>query len=130
MNKINPLYILALFLTLFIISIFLLNQKKYEHKDVVGEYAKIKVLSNEFKDYKDIWFKKESLENTINKLINNSIFKKEKILKVKIKNGYKIKIESANQKTLDSFLNKLLNERVQINKLEIEKDFIQVEIGI
>lgn len=58
------------------------------------------------------------------------MFLDQKILRAKVNNVIKLKIESNDPKILDNFLNKILNKPLQINKLELDKSFINLEIGV
>ena len=63
-------------------------------------------------------------------ILKNKIFSNQKILKASTNELIKLKIESDDPKILDNFLNKILNKELAIKKLEIEKRYINLEIGI
>jgi hypothetical protein len=58
------------------------------------------------------------------------MFKNEKITKTSTKESIKIKIESSNPQVLDNFLNRFLNKQLIMKKIEIDKNFINLEIGV
>ena len=63
-------------------------------------------------------------------ILKNKIFSNQKILKASTNELIKLKIESDDPKILDNFLNTILNKELAIKKLEIEKRYINLEIGI
>ena len=62
--------------------------------------------------------------------MKNSMFKNEQITKTASKDSVILKLESSNPQVLDSFLNRVLNKQLVIKKLELNKNFINLEIGI
>lgn len=130
MKRLNPLYILALIITILIITFVSLNNKKDEYDSLNKSVNKLEQKAKSYRNSKDTWFNKKRVENKIDKIINSSLFKKEKILKAKNGNLIKIKIESLNQKILDKFLNRVLNEKIILKKLEIKKTSIYFELEV
>ncbi|WP_072682461.1 hypothetical protein [Arcobacter sp. LA11] len=130
MNKLNPMYILALMITVFIVSFVSVSNKKEEYKNSIQTYENVKMKSKDFKEYKKTWFNKNQIRRKIDNIVRNSTFRKEKILKVENSNIIKLKIESKNPRVLNKFLNKILNEKLILKKLDIQKRSISMEIGI
>lgn len=130
MKRLNPLYILALVVTFLIITYVSLDNKKDEFSKLSKNVNALDIKAKTFKSNKNTWFDKKRVENQINKIINTSLFKKEKILKTKSGNLIKLKIESLNQKVLDKFLNRVLNEKIIFKKLEIKKTSIYFEVEV
>ena len=54
----------------------------------------------------------------------------QQITKTATKESIKIKIQSLNPQVLDAFLNKTLNKQLIIKKIELDSNFIDLEIGI
>ena len=130
MNRINPLYLIALSLTIVFISFYLLNNEKISFIEKKDELSSIKQKAKEYKSYKDSWRNEKFVDKTLNSILKNRQFFNQKVLRAKTKNSVKVKIQSSNQKILNAFLNKILNKKLIIKKLEIDKSFINVEIGI
>jgi hypothetical protein len=128
MNKLNPIYILALLFICFIISYILVSSKKKEYVSSSLNYTNISVKVQDFKDYKSTWFNTKQVSKRIDFILKSSTFRKEKILKTQVKNIIKIKIESKKQRVLDKFLNRILNEKVIIKRIDIQKKYINLEI--
>ncbi|XOB63361.1 hypothetical protein ACMC56_06020 [Campylobacterota bacterium DY0563] len=130
MNKINPIYILAFVVVVFFISISTLNNKENEFKNLKKEITDLDTKGKIFSEYKNNWFNKNTVINKIDKIVKNAAYKNEKILKTQTKNVVRIKFESNNTKLLNSFLNRVLNEKFLLKKIDIEKTSIYLEIGL
>lgn len=129
MNKLNPLYILVLVFTILIISFVKLGDIE---KDYVLENSQVNsfdIKAKSYNDYKKTWFNQKVIRKRLDTIIKSSIFKNEKILKTENKNVIRVKIESLNPRILDKFLNRVLNEKFLIKKLDIKKNSILIEIG-
>jgi len=129
-NKINPLYFLALAFVVFLISISATKGKQSQLFKENKNYQSFAIKAEIYKEYKRTWFNENYIREKIDSIIKNSTFKKEKISKVESKNIIKIKIESKNQKILNRFLNKILNERFAIRDMQVRQNSVSVEIGI
>lgn len=130
MKRLNPLYVILLFLTILIISIFSLNKEKNNFKEKSQEYSTFKIKAKEYKNLKEQWLNEKFVNETLDQILKNKIFSNQKILRATTKDLVKVRIESDDPKILDSFLNKILNKQLELKKLEIEKRFINLEIGI
>ena len=130
MKRLNPLYIISLFATIFIISIFTLNKEKENFKEQSEQLNVYTIKAKEYKNLKESWTNKDFVNSNLDQILKNKVFVNEKITKTSTKELVKIKIESSDYKILDNFLNKILNKQFVIKKLEIEKSFINLEIGI
>lgn len=129
MNKINPLYILALMLTLVLLSFQQLNEQKNSFYEKAKEFESLKAKAKEYRNLSNSWANKQNSINTINQIVNSSKFRKHKILKVETQKNLKVKIESKDSKVLNDFLNRVLNKQLIIEKMELQKDYIALEIG-
>ena len=130
MKRLNPLYIISLFITILVISIFLLNEEKSILKEKTEELNAIQLKAKEYKSLKNSWNNEKYANDTLDLILKNKIFSNQKILKASTNELIKLKIESDDPKILDNFLNKILNKELAIKKLEIEKRYINLEIGI
>jgi hypothetical protein len=130
MKRLNPLYVILLFLTILIISIFSLNKEKNNFKEKSQEYSTFKIKAKEYKNLKEQWLNEKFVNETLDQILKNKMFSNQKFLRATTKDLVKVRIESDDPKILDSFLNKILNKQLELKKLEIEKRFINLEIGI
>lgn len=123
-NKINPLYILAFCLTLFIISFFELSTTKDELNKKYSNFNEFKKEIKEFNTLNATWNKKD-LQKKINSITSLSN-------QIEYKN-YKSKIvftlSSSDNSLKQRFINKVLNNNLKIEKFDIKKDIIVFEIG-
>lgn len=130
MKRINPIYILALIVTFFILSFSLLSDKKDEYQELNKQFLSLNEKAKNFKEYNQNWFNEKRVQKKIDTIVKSSSFRKEKILKTQNKNSVRVKIESDNPKVLNKFLNRVLNEKFRFKKLEIQKRTISLEIGL
>ncbi|WP_321314842.1 hypothetical protein [Halarcobacter sp.] len=130
MNKINPIYILAFVVVVFLISISILNNKENEFKNLNKYVIDLNTKGKIFSEYKNNWFNKTAIINKVDRIIKNTAYKNEKILKTQTNSLVRIKFESNNTKLLNSFLNRVLNEKFLLKKIDIEKTSIYLEIGL
>jgi hypothetical protein len=130
MNRLNPLYIVGLFLTLLFISFFSLSNEKKSYFEKIDQVNQLQQKAQEYKYLTSYWKNEAFVNKTIDEIIKNSMFKNEQITKTASKDSVILKLESSNPQVLDSFLNRVLNKQLVIKKLELNKNFINLEIGI
>lgn len=130
MSRLNPLYLILLAFTLFFISFFVLNEEKRLFNELSIDVNSIKSKALSYKDYKSTWSSKAYAQSTIERILNSNPVKKARVLKTVSNKILKVKVESRDTKVLNSFLNKVLNKNLKINKLEINKAYIYLEVGL
>ena len=130
MNRLNPLYIVGLFLTLLFISFFSLSNEKKSYFEKIDQVNQLQQKAQEYKYLTSYWKNEVFVNKTIDEIMKNSMFKNEQITKTASKDSVILKLESSNPQVLDSFLNRVLNKQLVIKKLELNKNFINLEIGI
>ena len=130
MNRLNPLYILGLFLTLFFISFFSLSNEKKSYFEKIDQVNQLQQKAQEYKYLTSYWKNEVFVNKTIDEIMKNSMFKNEQITKTASKDGVILKLESSNPQVLDGFLNRVLNKQLVIKKLELDKNFINLEVSI
>lgn len=130
MKRLNPLYLIFLALTVVFVSFYVLNNTKKEYIEKVSEFNTFEQKAKDYKSLKQQWSDKKYANNTINAIIKNRAFSKEKILFVETGDVLKVKIESNDPKILDNFLNKILNKPLVLKKLDIKKDSINLEVSV
>lgn len=129
MNRLNPLYIILLLLTIVFISFFSLSNEKSLYLEKVKETKMIEEKALEYKAMTSYWRNESFINKTVDEILKSSMFKNEQIIKTSSKDSIKIKIESSNPQVLDNFLNRVLNKQLIIKNLELDKNYINLEIG-
>lgn len=130
MNRLNPLYIVLLLFTVLFISFFSLINIKKVYSEKLEETNEIQIKSKEYNSLVSYWKNEEFIQKTLDEILKNPLFKNENIVKTETKESIKIRIETPNSQILDSFLNKILNKQLIIKKIELDKNYINLEIGI
>ena len=130
MNRINPLYIIGLFLVLVLISFISLSNQKNLFYNKKNQLSDLEIRFKEYYDISNFWKNEKYINETIDEILNSSLLKDEDIVKIVTKDNIKLKLETASEQNLDSFLNMILNKQLIIRKLEIKRTMVNVEIGL
>ena len=128
MSRLNHLYIIALFITILLISFYLLNIEKENFFSKNSEYKSISKNAKDYQAYQRTWNNKKNINKTIDQILRNKIYVNSKISRFETKNSIKVSITSSDEKALNNFLNRVLNKQMIIKKLLIEKTNINLEI--
>ena len=124
---IDPLFLLVSSLFIFLLSLYILSNTKNQKIQSYNEFNKNAKTINQYSSLKSSWIDKKIQLEKINKLIKVLHIKNAKI----IQNSNKITVEiKSNINTLHRFLNKLLNEKLNIVKLKISKDTLMFEVEL
>ena len=108
MNRLNPLYLVLLFLTLVFISFFSLSNEKKLYLEKVDESRLFEQKASEYQSLISYWKNEKFINKTIDEILKNSLFKNEQITKTASKESIKIKIESSLRFLLEILMNKML----------------------
>lgn len=130
MNRLNPLYIILLFITIVFLSFYSISNEKKNYYKKVEETKELEIKALEFKNSVNTWTSEKYVNNILDEILKSQIFAQEQISKSSTKELIKIKIDSVNQEILDIFLNKVLNKQLIIKKMQVDKNSINLEIGI
>ena len=130
MNRINPLYVVGLSIVLVIISFIYLSNEKVFYNTKVEQLNELEIKFKEYYEVSTYWKNEKYVKETIDHILSNSSFSNENINKVVTKEHIKLKLESSSEQTLDTFLNMILNKQLIINKLELKRDSIYLEVGL
>lgn len=130
MNRLNPLYIILLFITIVFLSFYSISNGKKNYYKKVEETKELESKALEFKNSVNAWTNEKYVNNILDEILKSQIFTKEQISKSSTKELIKIKIDSTNPEVLDIFLNKILNKQLIIKKMQLDKNSINLEIGI
>ena len=129
MNRLNPLYIILLFTTILFLSFYTTSNEKSLYLEKINEVKSLQTKALEFKSLVNSWTNEKYINSTLDEILKAQIFVNQQITKTATKETIKIKIESANPQVLDTFLNRVLNKQLIIKKLEINSNFIDLEVG-
>ncbi len=130
MNRINPLYLLLLSFVIVFISLSMLTSEKNQLMSKSEESIVFEKMSVNFIGLKKEWFNKNEIKKQINILTNEFKSRKVDISTLFEDKKAVIKLNSQNKSIIESFVNKLLNNKFLINKLEISKNSVLVEVSI
>ncbi len=130
MNRINPLYVVGLSIVLVIISFIYLSNEKVFYNTKVEQLNELEIKFKEYYEVSTYWKNEKYVKETIDHILSSSSFSNENINKVVTKEHIKLKLESSSEQTLDTFLNMILNKQLIINKLELKRDSIYLEVGL
>ena len=130
MNRLNPLYIILLFVTILFLSFYTTSNEKKLYAEKINEVKNLQTKALEFKNLVNSWTNEKYINSTLDEILKSQIFVNQQITKTATKESIKIKLESSNPQVLDTFLNKILNKQLIIKKLELNQNFIDLEVGI
>lgn len=130
MNRLNPLYIILLFITTVFLSFYSISNGKKNYYKKVEETKQLEIKALEFKNSVNTWTNESYVNNILDEILKSQILAIEQISRSSTKELIKIKIDSANPEILDIFLNKVLNKQLIIKKMQLDKNSINLEIGI
>lgn len=130
MNRLNPLYIILLFITIVFLSFYSISNGKKNYYKKVEETKQLESKALEFKNLVNTWTSERYVNNILDEILKSQIFAIEQISRSSTKELIKIKIDSVNPEILDIFLNKVLNKQLIIKKMQLDKNSINLEIGI
>lgn len=130
MNRLNPLYIILLFATILFLSFYTTSNEKSLYLEKINEVKNLQTKALEFKSLVNSWTNEKYINSTLDEILKAQIFVNQQVTKTATKEAIKIKIESTNPQVLDTFLNRVLNKQLIIKKLEINSNFIDLEVGI
>ena len=128
MNKTNPLFILLVSFIIVLMSVFFLIQEKANIKNAEIEYNDFKIIALKYQD-------KQNSYHDANKIIKSleSIIKKSNVKNVNItqeKTKIVLIIQKSNTRILDNLMNKILNHKFNIKKLELTNNSLRIEVGL
>ncbi len=130
MNRINPIYFLLLCFMVVIMSFSILSDSKNELIQKNEKKLAFEQTVHTYLGLKKGWFEKIETQQQIKYILNDFTFKKAKISSTIQNKKAIIKLKTKDKKTIKQFVNKLLNKKLLINKLDISKTTVIVEVSI
>ncbi|MEA2050802.1 MAG: hypothetical protein U9O56_08740 [Campylobacterota bacterium] len=127
MKKINPFTILFLSIVIFLSSVVYLNKSYINLKNRQSDLINFKKISNKYQNLKSISKnKKETIAFIEKSIINSGIKNVDK--KINTKRAI-VNIKDTKLKKIDKFVNKILNEQLNIIKLKIDSNSVELVVG-
>lgn len=130
MNRINPVYVLIGLFIIAFLSFVMVSSKKSEFERETQSLFTFKQKAKVYSDLSENWNNADKIKDTLNKVLNNSKFKQLNISRVDKDNSIKIKFSTKDPRIVDSFVNKILNEKLQIKRLDVTLFDVSLEIGV
>lgn len=125
-KRVNPLVVLFVIFVLMLISFIFLKKSKIELNNSAYNYTQFQEVSKNYSVLKKNWGDSKTAEKKLDKLIKSSGIKNIDVTK---KNKSQvIKFEYKQLNLVDQFINKVLNENLQIKKLLIDEKKVELEI--
>lgn len=128
MNKINPIYIMLLFIVVLIISFVKVNESMTNLQTTQNDFEKFKT---EAIHYNKLISNNSSknIDNFTKSVSNNSIYKKEKIKINNKNNSVEFSFIGDKYHVYQKLINEILNNNFKIISLSIEKKSTKIEIS-
>ena len=121
MNKINPLYMLVAFSAVAILMIVMSVSEQDAIIETSQSNAVLEVEGQYISGLKDKWKNAKLAKKRIDRILSHSSIKPH-ILDAKVSKGvYKIELGNVDVRALDSFVNKMLNETIELKSLQIDR---------
>lgn len=129
MKRLNPLYIILLFVTFAFLSFYISSNQKEAYIEKLNEVKNLQIKALEFRNLVNTWRNEKYINSALDEILRSQIFANQQITRTSTKEAIKIRIHSVNPQVLDTFLNKILNKQLIIKKLELNTNFIDLEVG-
>lgn len=129
MKRLNPLYIILLFVTFAFLSFYTSSNQKEAYIEKLNEVKILQIKALEFRNLVNTWRNEKYINSALDEILRSQIFANQQITRTSTKESIKIRIHSVNPQVLDTFLNKILNKQLIIKKLELNTNFIDLEVG-
>lgn len=128
MNKINPLYLLALFFVVMLASFSSLSTAQQTLKSEQNSHKKFVQKAVEFNTLNETT-KKVYVDKILKEIKKDKFIKKARLnMQTKAK-SYLLSLNKITQKAQEQLLNKILNEKLHIKNLYMDKNKMEVEIS-
>jgi hypothetical protein len=121
MNKVNPLHIGALLLTVLIFLFFKLGTLKEQLDESKLTYKESKQIANKLSALEEIYGDQRKINTSIQRVLRQPSLKTVKIVVLPSKESMKISAKAINANELNSLMEKVLNGNYNVSRLEITK---------
>lgn len=121
MNRINPFYILALLVIVFLFLLFKLSNAHEQLSLQKQNYKQTQKMALELSGLKKLYAKSTKTSRALRKILSQPSLKDAKIELKESKKLMKITSKKLTKKALHSLMNKILNGSYNIKKLKIKR---------
>lgn len=118
-----------MFVTFAFLSFYTSSNQKEAYIEKLNEVKNLQIKALEFRNLVNTWRNEKYINSTLDEILRSQIFANQQITRTSTKEAIKIRIHSVNPQVLDTFLNKILNKQLIIKKLELNTNFIDLEVG-
>ena len=122
-------WVILLFVTFAFLSFYTSSNQKEAYIEKLNEVKNLQIKALEFRNLVNTWRNEKYINSTLDEILRSQIFANQQIIRTSTKEAIKIRIHSVNPQVLDTFLNKILNKQLIIKKLELNTNFIDLEVG-
>ena len=122
-------WVILLFVTFAFLSFYTSSNQKEAYIEKLNEVKNLQIKALEFRNLVNTWRNEKYINSTLDEILRSQIFANQQITRTSTKEAIKIRIHSVNPQVLDTFLNKILNKQLIIKKLELNTNFIDLEVG-
>lgn len=121
MSKLNPLYFLGFFLFVAILMVYKTVSTQEKIMEINIQNIQTESDGKQIQLLKDRWKDSKKMQKRIDTILTHSTFAKKVVKKEKKRNSYKIELQELDQRGLDAFINKILNEPIIIKTMKIQR---------
>jgi len=121
MNKINPLYMLLFFTAIALLMMFQSASTQSAIIETSKQSALLEVDGKYVSALKGKWKDSKKSKKQLDRILSHAAFKNNIVSKNLSKGLYKVQLENLDVRSLDSFVNKVLGESLEIKSLQIDR---------
>jgi len=121
MNRINPIYILAFLLVVFLILIYKLDNAKNNLEETQASFKSTENLAIKLSSLKNTYANKQNIKKSLQKILKHSSLKSANIVTKFRSTSLLITAKNIDKNSLNQLISKLINKSFIINKLKIRK---------
>ena len=121
MNRINPIYVLALLFVVFLILMYKLESAKIQLKDAQISYSNTENLAIKLSSLKKIYADKKNIKKSLQKILKHSSLKSSSLVTKFRTSSLIITAKIIDKKSLDLLISKLVNNSFIISKMKVRK---------
>ncbi|MBN2895253.1 MAG: hypothetical protein JXK05_05105 [Campylobacterales bacterium] len=121
MKQINPLYLLLFFVLALVLMVYKVVQTESKMQESIQNAARYEADGKQIEQLKNRWKDSAVMQKRVQTLLSHKPFSAYVTKNEPHKNGYKVQLEGLDNTTLDTFVNKLLNEAIALKSFEISR---------
>ena len=121
MSRVNPLYIVAILLVVFLFTFMQLQTQKEQLVELRGEYSEVKGVASELVGLKRAYGDAKKSKKSLQRVLRSSVLKPASLTINYTKKGVKIVSNSIDKKALNYLMGKVMNASYNITALKIQR---------